>query len=44
MKLSCPCPVWSVEDTEKLETKFKIELSRKAPSKENHWEFAEQNL
>ena len=44
MKLSCPCPDWSVEDTEKLETKFNIELSRKARSKENHWEFAEQNL
>ena len=33
MKLLCPSPVWSVEDTESLETKFKTELSGKAPKK-----------
>ena len=44
MKLLCPCPVWSVEDTEILETKFETELSGKAPCKEKHREFAKQNL
>ena len=46
MKLSCPCPVWSVEDTETLEMKFNLELrgNRKGPSKEKHLEFAKQNL
>lgn len=44
MKLYCPCPVWSVKDTETLETKFSIEVGKKAPSKEKHREFARQNL
>ena len=44
MKLSCPCPVWSGEDTETLEMKFNIELREKAPSKEKHQEFVKQNL
>ena len=43
MKLSCPCPVWSVEDTETLEMKFNLELRGKSPSKEKHREFAKQN-
>ena len=25
MELSCPCPVWSLEDTETLEMKFDIQ-------------------
>ena len=29
MKLSCPCPVWFVEDTETLEMKFNLELGGK---------------
>ena len=44
MKLSCSCPVWSVEDTETLEMKFNLELRGKSPSKEKHREFATQNL
>ena len=44
MKLYCPCPVWSVNDTETLEKKFKMEVGKKAPSKEKHREFARQNL
>ena len=44
MKLVCTCPVWTVEDTEALETKFQSELKGKAPSKEKHREFAKQNL
>lgn len=44
MKLSCPCPVWSVKDTENLETKFKTELSGEAPTKEKRREFAKSNL
>lgn len=40
MKLSCPCPVWSVEDNETLEMKFNIQLRCKAPTQEKHWEFA----
>ena len=40
MELSCPCPDWSVEDTETLEMKFNIEVRGKAPSKEKHREFA----
>ena len=33
MKLVCTCPVWTVEDTEAVETKFQGELKGKAPSK-----------
>lgn len=44
MKLTCPHPVWSVEDTEILEKKFENELGGKAPSKEKHREFAKHNL
>ena len=40
MKLLWPCPVWSVEDTESLETKFKTEFS----GKDKRREFAKQNL
>lgn len=44
MKIVCPHPVWSVEDTETLERKFEMELNGKAPSKEKRREFAKQNL
>ena len=35
MKIVCTCPVWSVEDTEALETKFQSELKGKALAKKN---------
>ena len=33
MKLVCPCPVWSVEDTEALEIEFETELGGNNPTK-----------
>ena len=35
MKLSCPCPVWSVEDTDTLEMKFNLELRGKVLAKKS---------
>ena len=44
MKLICPQPVWTVEDTEIMENKFESTLAGKPPSKEKRRQFAAQNL
>ena len=44
MKLMCPQPVWTVEDTEIMENKFESTLAGKPPSKERQRQFAAQNF
>ena len=44
MKLVCPQPVWTVEETVVLEEEFHKTLDGKAPTKEKRREFAKQNF
>ena len=44
MKLICPQPVWTVEETVVMEKQFQNTLNGKAPTKQKRREFAKQNL
>ena len=44
MKLICPQPVWTVEETVVMEKQFQNTLNGKAPTKQKCREFAKQNL
>ena len=44
MKLICPQPVWTVEETVVMEEQFQNTLKGKAPTKQKPREFAKQNL
>lgn len=44
MKIECPEPIWTVEDTELYEQQWESTLGDKPPSKEKRREFAKRNL